>query len=235
MAGLGSFTSGGTFTLNDGANLAIAGPLTAPTININTGANTLTLADQATITTSGVQRPPGTVATFPPAALTTKGAYFTTSSGFTEQGTATVLGTSGGPSVLRINASGSANITFDPLAGLQGANTWLILDIGSGMVTGQIHVRDLDVIHNGVAGSTNLTGTVAGLTGPAAAGAAGIQPGTNANFRFNSCPISSVNCVLLPAQGVPTANPLNDINIGTLFNPNDEDDLLLPIVSDQDY
>ena len=44
-----------------------------------------------------------------------------------------------------------------------------------------------------------------------------------------------MNCVLLPGEGVPTANPLNDINIGTLSNPNDDDDLLLPIVSDQDY
>jgi hypothetical protein len=44
-----------------------------------------------------------------------------------------------------------------------------------------------------------------------------------------------VNCVLLPTQGLPTANPLNDITIGSLFNPDDQDDLLLPIVSDQDY
>ena len=91
------------------------------------------------------------------------------------------------------------------------------------------------MIHTGRRGSARLTGTVAGLTGPAAAGAAGIQPNPNSNFRFNSCPIHSVNCVLLPALAVPTANPLNDIDFGSLFNPNDQDDLLLPIVSDQDY
>jgi hypothetical protein len=189
------------------------------------------------ITTGGIRRPAGSIATgnFPPAGLTTNGAYFTTAAGFTQQGTSTVQGVSGGPSVLRIKATGSANITFDPLAGIQGANTWLILDIGSGTITGQIHVRDLDVIHNGVSGSANLTGAVADLSGPAAAGASGILPNPNSNFRINSCPIASVNCVLLPTQGVPTANPLNDINIGTLFNPTDEDDLLLPIVSDQDY
>ena len=61
------------------------------------------------------------------------------------------------------------------------------------------------------------------------------MPSPNSNFRFNTCPIRSVNCVLLPAQGIPVANPLNDIYFGTLFNPNDDDDLLLPIVSDQDY
>ena len=59
--------------------------------------------------------------------------------------------------------------------------------------------------------------------------------GPDSNFRFNSCPIHSVNCVLLPTLGIPMANPLNDINIGSLYNPNDQDDLLLPIVSDQDY
>jgi hypothetical protein len=34
---------------------------------------------------------------------------------------------------------------------------------------------------------------------------------------------------------LPTANPLDDIDIGSVYNPNDQDDLLLPIVSDQDY
>jgi hypothetical protein len=76
---------------------------------------------------------------------------------------------------------------------------------------------------------------VTGLTGAAAAGVSGIQPSPNSNFRINSCPIASVNCVLLSTLAVPTANPLNDINIGTLSNQNDEYDLLLPIVSDQDY
>ena len=52
---------------------------------------------------------------------------------------------------------------------------------------------------------------------------------------MNSCPIASVNCVLLPTEGVPAGNPLDEIFIGSFFNPQDEGDLLLPIVSDQDY
>jgi hypothetical protein len=233
---LASFASGGTLTLTDGVALAITGPLTAPTIVINTGANTMTLADQAVITTGGTARPPGTVTTFPgdTPANTTNGAFLTTAAGFTQQGTSTILGSSG-PSVLRINAIGAANITFDKTAGLQGTNTWLILDIGSGKATGQISVKDLDVIQTGQGGSANLTGTVTGLTGSAAAGASGIQPVPNANFQINSCPIHSVSCVLLPTLSVPVQNPLNDIDIGTLFNPNEDQDLLLPIVSDQDY
>jgi hypothetical protein len=234
---LASFTSGQTLTLDDGVGLTITGPLTAPSIVIDTGANPLTLADKATITTGGIDRPPGIIPStdFPPKKLTTNGAYFTTSSGFTQKGTSTILGFGGGPSVLRISAGGNANITFDPLAGLQGKNTWLILDIGTGKASGQINVKNLDVNQTGQAGAAGLTGSVTGLTGAAAAGVSGIQPSPNSNFRINSCPIASVNCVLLSTLAVPTANPLNDINIGTLSNQNDEYDLLLPIVSDQDY
>ena len=240
---LGGFSSGGTFSLRDGADLTVTGPLTAPTIVIDVGANRITLADRAVITTGGIQRPFGTIANsaFPDGRIplprpSTQGAYLTTGGGFTQQGSSTVQGIGGSPNILRINATGSANIAFDPFVGLQGPNTWLILQIGTGRATGQVHVRNLDVIsQGGLAGASDLTGSVTGLTGPAAAGAAGIVPNPNSNFRFNQCAIQSVSCILLPGEAVPTANPLNDINIGTLFNPNEDEDLLLPIVSDQDY
>ena len=65
---LASFTSGQTLTLDDGVGLTITGPLTAPSIVIDTGANPLTLADKATITTGGIDRPPGIIPStdFPP-------------------------------------------------------------------------------------------------------------------------------------------------------------------------
>ena len=65
MAQLNSFSSGGTFTLGDGTDLTIKGPLTAPTIIIDTGANALTLADKTVITTGGTVRPPGRITNFP--------------------------------------------------------------------------------------------------------------------------------------------------------------------------
>ena len=73
------------------------------------------------------------------------------------------------------------------------------------------------------------------MTGQPASGAAGIQPGPNPAFRFNGCPIASVSCVLLPTEGIPQGNPLNDIDISTLAHTDEEGDLVLPIVSDQDY
>ncbi len=97
-----------------------------------------------------------------------------------------------------------------------------------------MNVKNLDVLR-GQFGGTDLTGTVLGVPGPGAAGVAGIQPGPNANFRFNQCPISSVNCLLVAGEAVPVANPLNNIYFGAASNSNEEGDLLLPIVSDQDY
>jgi filamentous hemagglutinin family protein len=236
VAQLGSFSSGGTFTLGDGTDLTIKGPLTAPTIIVDTGANALTLADKTVITTGGTVRPPGRITSFPgdTPATTTDGAFLTTAKAFSQPGSSSVLGFSGGPSILRINATGDADIAFDPLAGLQGPNTWLILALGTGTTIGQINVKNLDVIR-GQNGGTDLTGTVLGVPGPAAAGVAGIQPGPNANFRFNQCAISSVNCLLLGGEAVPVANPLNNIYFGIPSNSNEEGDLLLPIVSDQDY
>jgi filamentous hemagglutinin family protein len=233
---LGSFSSGGTFTLGDGTDLTIKGPLTAPTIIVDTGANALTLADKTVITTGGTVRPPGRITSFPgdTPATTTDGAFLTTAKAFSQPGSSSVLGFGGGPSILRINATGDADIAFDPLAGLQGPNTWLILALGTGTTIGQINVKNLDVIR-GQNGGTDLTGTVLGVPGPAAAGVAGIQPGPNANFRFNQCAISSVNCLLLGGEAVPVANPLNNIYFGIPSNSNEEGDLLLPIVSDQDY
>ena len=236
VAQLNSFSSGGTFTLGDGTDLTIKGPLTAPTIIIDTGANALTLADKTVITTGGTVRPPGRITNFPgdTPATTTNGTFLTTAKAFSQPGSSTVLGFGGGPSVLRINATGDANVAFDPVAGLQGPNTWLILALGTGTTIGQINVKNLDVIR-GQNGGTDLTGTVLGVPGPAAAGVAGIQPGPNAKFRFNQCSISSVNCLLLGGEGVPVANPLNNIYFGIPSNSNEEGDLLLPIVSDQDY
>jgi hypothetical protein len=120
-------------------------------------------------------------------------------------------------------------------AGLQAPSTWLILNVTGGQINGNVFVNALDISFTSPGAGGLIGGSIGGLTGQAAAGAANIQPAIDSNFRFNSCAVHSVNCVLLPTQGIPTANPLNDINISTLYNPNEEDDLLLPIVSQQDY
>jgi filamentous hemagglutinin family protein len=231
VAELNNFSAGGTFTLDDAINLTIAGTLNAPKIVVNDGTNRITLADNATIVTGGTKRPPGVVRQ-PPNAATSPGAFLTAGS-FAQLGTSFVQGS---PSILEINvSSGGGNVSFSTASGLRAPNTWLVLVMGSGQATGNVQVANLDVFRQSNAGSTSLFGSVATLSGVAAAGVSGIQPSPNTKFQFNACPIQSVNCVLLPTAPVPTANPLNDISIGTLYNPDEQDELLLPIVTDQEY
>jgi hypothetical protein len=254
VARVASFTAT-NFTLVDNVPVTITGPLTAinsinlsgsaatldgnvqaPTIVVHAGGNPIALTNRATITTGGTTRPLD-VTGFPGDTLSTEvnGAYFSTSAGFSQQGSTKIQGIGGGPSIMRINASNSADTTFDFFAGLQGKNSWMILSLDTGSAIGQIKVKDLDVIRRGASGSSSLTGTVANLSGPAAAGAAGIQPSPNPDFRFNGCTIHAISCILAPAEAVPVASPLNDIFFGSTLNPDQEDDLLLPIVSDLDY
>ena len=236
VAQLGSISSNGTFTLNDGIDLLISGPLSAPKIVINAPNNAVTFADGGVIATGGTVRPPGAVTTFPSATTSNVGAFLTVGS-FTQVGNSMAIGynSAGSPNILLIDVTGGGNITLSSTGGLTGANTWMLLDIGTGTASGNIFVQNLDINRAGSTGSTSLSGTVNGVGGLAAAAAAGIQPGPNSSFRFNSCPIQSVNCILVPTLKPPVANPLNDFSIGSFYNSNDQDDLLLPIVSDQDY
>ena len=190
IATLNSFFSNTLFALNDSTDLTINGPLAAPTIVINVPNNLVTLSDGATIATGGIPRPPGSLTTFP-TSDTTEGAYLTVGN-FLQVGTSIVqgFGDIANPNILRISVAGAGGIVFSKVGGLQGSNTWLILDIDSGLASGNVFVRSLDVNRTGTTGATELVGTIAGVKGPAAAGAAGITPTPSSNFRFNSCPIA---------------------------------------------
>ena len=236
IATLGSFSVGGgaSFTLNDAASLLINGPLSSRGIVV-TETNTITLANGGQILTDGIQRPFGAIPPeLLPTALTNDGAYFTAAN-FVQTGISTIGNLNGAFNILRIEATG--DITFAAIGGLQAPATWLILGVqGGGTATGNFASGALDVVFGNASGRATLTGTVNGLVGQAAAAAGFIGPFGNPTFQLNNCPIHSVNCVLLPIEGAPRANPLQDIVFGSLFHPDDDDDdLLLPIVSDKDY
>ncbi len=240
IATLGSFqvsAADGALRLNDDRDLRIDGPLAAHTIAINVGSHAITLNSGTVIHTGGQGRPYGTIqaTALPTDQLPDGGAYLTAGS-FRQLGVSTV-GTLPGHagSILRIDAAaGPISFSGSDGNGLNGTDTWLILNT-SGTITGRINVKSLDVAYGGITGGAELTGLVNGFTGQTAAGQGNIEPAKSARYRMNSCPIHSVSCVLLPTEGVPTANPLDEIFLGSFFNPQDEGDLLLPIVSDQDY
>jgi hypothetical protein len=107
--------------------------------------------------------------------------------------------------------------------------------VGNGQAGGPIDVKALDFVYSPPPGRAEFTGMVNGFSGEAAAGVAFIEPQPNASFRIDGCPIHSVNCSLLPPQGVPTSNPANDIDLGAPLNTQNPEDLVLPVVSDEQY
>jgi len=120
--------------------------------------------------------------------------------------------------------------------GLQAPTTWAIFDVGAGQSNGTFNVQRLDFLYTQPPGAASfVNSTVGGTTGNAAAGAAFIQPLPNANFRIDGCPIHSVNCAILTTLALPTANPVSDIVVGTPANSGNQEDLVLPVVSDERY
>ena len=103
----------------------------------------------------------------------------------------------------------------------------------NGIATGTVDVAGLLVLGSG--GKADLFGTIGGLDGQAAANKAGILALPNANYRFNACPITSINCVLLPVQTIPPISPLRDVPIIRDRPTQDDADVQLPNVSDEDY
>ena len=166
------------------------------------------------------------------------GAYFKSGT-FTQLGTDSVTPIAGGAnSILFVDVTNGENISF---AGLNGPTTWLILGLeaAGSKVTGMVDVKSLTVtLPLGSVPSdfsVLLTGTVGGVGGLEAAQEAGVVPSKGATLQFNNCPIGTVGCVVLPGVPVPSGSPLQYLTLGFLVAPNDEGDLLLPLVSDEDY
>ena len=231
IAGINGF-SAGRLMVDDATNLLLTGTLTSPMILINDGGSQITLGNDAEIVTGGITRPPGRLAAPPPSS--DGGAYL--SGAFSQLGNSSVTGLGGGPSILEITAGKGQNIAFASAGGLHATGTWLVLSLASGdQASGNVFVKALDVFHTGVGGSADLFGTINGISGVVAAGAGNISATQSASFRFNNCPIASVNCVLLPVEGIPVGNPLDDFTLDSVANPNDEDELLLPLnANDED-
>jgi hypothetical protein len=234
---LEAFTAGSSLALTDRTALTLAGTISAPLLVINTGTSALTLAGGTTIDTGGTTAPNHLTIARNELPTGGAGAYFTSST-FGQTGTTQVNLIGGGRnSVLSITGTAAGN---DSVA-LTGATTWLILNLAPGSnVTGNVNVNALTVVlppndSNTSQFSVALTGSVAGFAGQEAASASGVIPLRGATLRVNNCPIGTANCVLLSGALVPVGNPLQNLALGILINPNDEGDLLLPLVSDEDF
>ena len=233
LANTSAISAGTTLSFAASGPVTLAGQISAPLGTVDVPGAALNILANTTIVTSGDKRPGQGALTetqLPTAAVTRRG-FFIRSSQFVQSGLLTVTGT---PSTLRIESTGA--IEFGNVGGLAAPNTWLIMTLGqNAKATGLINVADLDVVASAQGASVALNGSVSNLIGNAAAGAAHIVPSTNAAFQVNGCPIASVNCVLLTTQGIPAVSPLRDLTFGSAAPPGDDDDLLLPLSSDEVY
>jgi hypothetical protein len=251
--------SGARVGMTAGDAITLSGLLSAPTITVDNGTGTTTVRDGATIQTSGVVRPDGTLTSdqLPRAASGEGGLYITTGQ-FSQTGQLTV---SGAPSVIRIDSS--AGIQFASRGGLVALDSWLILALSNRTTaTGTINVAAMDVSYAPIGGGTSLFGSVRGLTGATAAAVSNIEPATNIAFQLNNCEIAVSVCtvqvrpqpstlVLIPylfsmvlgsRDKFGPGATIGGIDyqpgvfvLGSVVYPADESDLLLPLVSDLEY
>ena len=255
---LGVFNVTGTdsrFVLYDSTSLLVGGNISAFSIQI--GAVTrLAVAGGVTITTGSDPVPPVPQAQAPKDSSGTKGLNLAIlyGAGTIDLGpNLTIQGTPGAVNqTVRLALPGGGLIQF----GNFNAHTAdLLLHVGSGSarsVPGDaIDVHALSAFYqSGSNGPIDLTGSVNGQVGNAAATASriGKEPnppipfGTStgstyvpgSNFRMNQCAITSVNCALVLASEVPP--PLRQMDT-TFVLPQealDDPDLLLPYISDRD-
>jgi filamentous hemagglutinin family protein len=229
----------GTISLAAAGTVALDGLIDAPTILI--GGTVLTPAEvimsgNTIITGSSV--PPGSHnPAFPPANGTRPGIFILTDK-FAQTGT-TRINPNNRASVIEISlARRNGMVTFDQSysAGLIAPRSELFMNLNFGTASGHIEVAGLNLSYV-LPGSTSLTdlfGTINNETGPAAAGAAYIkQP--NSDYRFNACPIQSINCILVSPVIVPVTNPVEDVEVTTPRRRRDDDDLIIPNVGEQDF
>ncbi len=239
----GAILANGNFLLNNALPLTVSGTTTARILGIS-AAGTLRLSDGTSIITDGLSRTEQGVSsnlTSPQIAgltVTRLGSYLTATSSFGAPARIEV----GKVNVTPFSAQrGTLDLVLPhPQAGtisigqLTGKSTDLILVTRSGgIATGTVDVAGLLVV--GAGGKAELFGSIAGVDGQAAANRASISPQPGSEYRFNTCPISSVNCVLIPVQTVPPISPLRDIPIIRDRPTQDDTDVQLPNVSEEDY
>jgi hypothetical protein len=227
--GYANAAAASTLSIADGTAMTLAGPVAADYVGI-TATGTLVWTGQ--VVTLGLPRLQQDLPT-----LTEPGSYLQVLAGaggtaqMLQTGLAQVISQDATVSTLRLQTPAvGGNIVFNDL---QATDTDLLLFIGAGHASGSVDVGDLLV--SGAQGGTSLVGTVRGLFGDAAARQSNLTPNLNANYQINSCPIQSVNCILLPVETVPQQNPLRDLAIGQARDELDDTDVLLPDVAEQDY
>ena len=250
MAGTGSLitspnAASGAILLRAPGSMTIGGTLAARTVLLGSPAGTDGRPQQITLDNDRIEVGASVLPrAFDPAFPVSNGTIGGSPAGLflyaanIQQTGAVVINGSGAPGTASFTlSSGGGKIVFGTAPGLVAPSTELFLSVGSGTVTGALDVAGLNVEYTppGSSQPSYLQGTIGGVGGEAAAAAARILPVGSNNFRINSCPISSANCLLLSPILIPVTDPVDDVIVTMPSRQREDDDLIIPNVGEQDF
>ena len=237
----GAEISGASVSASAPLNLTLGGRIAGDKIFLGApgggGAALVAFSDGAILQTAAAGTYGATVpiAAWPNIATAPAGAFIA-AKGLSIAGTLTVVGQPGAASqTLRIDLSGQGDV--DRAGGLLATTTTVFLNLGSrANLAGQFQVAGLHIAYpRSSAGSADLSGTVRGVGGQAAAQISTVTPTPNALYRINACPIASVSCFVVSTERLPQSIPVRDLEIRPARDTIDETEVLLPNVSRRDF
>ena len=243
---LGSFImQDSLFSLKNAGALIITGPVVANAISI-TAAGMVTLlgsTEGGLFITGSIApdqttrpRPGDSVITVTPGANGAAPEIAQTGTFLINAGpnAASYLGTASQPATLFLNTTPNGTINFANYPdGLYAPSVDLILSAGGqGTISGNVNLQHIEITS---ALSTELTGTIDNVVGPTAAGNGSAAPFPQPNFRFNTCPIGSVNCTILPIETLPSGNPLENFDISSRKHKQLYRNVQLPGIATRDF
>jgi hypothetical protein len=123
---------------------------------------------------------------------------------------------------------------FATSGALYAPTTNLEINDSGGSISGNVVLERL-VILNALTQSVELTGQLDGVGGQAAASKGFVDPFPEADFRFNACPIGSVNCTILPIETLPQGNPLENFDLSQRKRSKLNKNVHLPGVATRDF
>lgn len=254
FASFGSVTDFGTlgsfimhdsqFILNNTGPLVVTGPVVANSITINaigqitlagSGGGGLFITGSIAPNTQPAPRPGDSVITSTaggnsPAGIVQTGNFQVNSGQFAT----TYLGTSRQPATLFLYTGPSGPVTFAAYPNaLVAPSVDVVISAGpDGVVTGNINVAHIEILS---AASTDLTGQINSVGGSSAAAGGSVDPFPQPNYRFNTCPIGSVNCTILPIESIPEGNPLDNFDLKKRKRKKLDHNIELPGIATRDY
>lgn len=254
FASFGSVTDFGTlgsfimhdsqFILNNNGPLVITGPVVANSVIINaigqitlagSGGGGLFITGSIAPNNQALPRPGDSVITSTagpnsPAGIVQTGNFLVNSGQLANS----FLGTQTQAATLFLYSGPAGPVSFAAYPNaLIAPSVDVVISAGPyGVVTGNINVAHIEILS---AFSTDLTGLINNIAGSSAAAGGSVDPFPQPNFRFNTCPIGSVNCTILPIESIPEGNPLDNFDLKKRKRKKLDHNIELPGIATRDY